>query len=228
MIRSDFTVAQLLFVDETSKDLRSIRRGFGYSLRGEPAVGTSGLMPRGPRVSALCSFDYFGGFRAWACTQGTYNTDRFLTAAQRVVVRSRSRPTAHLLAYCGPRAPHALPRLLPNPPPPSARPWQLDQVQCFPLPRSVVVLDNASIHRSFAFVHACNLRGAIVLYTPPYCWNLTPLDNGAFGLVKKWLQHHERSIIHHSLTITQALDMAFTYAVTPDGARHCFHKCGYW
>ena len=34
-------------------------------------------------------------------------------------------------------------------------------------PRSVVLLDNASIHKSRRFLHACNMRGAIVLFTTP-------------------------------------------------------------
>ena len=37
-----------------------------------------------------------------------------------------------------------------------------------------------------------NRAGGRVLYLPPYCFDLTPLDNGAFGAVKRWLQHHEK------------------------------------
>ena len=57
----------------------------------------------------------------------------------------------------------------------------------YPGPRSVLVLDNASIHHSRRFSTMMHAKGFIVLYTPPYCFNLTPLDNGAFGLLKRYL-----------------------------------------
>jgi len=59
----------------------------------------------------------------------------------------------------------------------------------FPGPRSIVLLDNASIHRSVRFVEAVNACGGMVLFLPPYCWDLSPLDNNAFGSKRKlvWL-----------------------------------------
>jgi hypothetical protein len=56
-------------------------------LRGYPPVGQSSLMDRGDRLSALCSFDKHG-FVAWEYTPGTFNRERFLTAAESVVVRA--------------------------------------------------------------------------------------------------------------------------------------------
>ena len=64
-----------------------MRRNFGYRLRGETAFGRSGLLPRGQRVSALCSYDV-NGFIDWEMTDGTYDRDGFLDAAERVVVRA--------------------------------------------------------------------------------------------------------------------------------------------
>lgn len=81
----------ILAVDETSKDGRAMRRSFGYAVRGRDftPIGSSGLLPRGERISSLCSFDV-NGFVAWKHEKGTYNRDRFLTASQDVVVRSSS------------------------------------------------------------------------------------------------------------------------------------------
>ena len=87
---------QFLWVDETSKDLRALRRTFGYALRGSSPVGTSGLGSRGERVSALASFDV-NGFVAWDLNDGTYNRDAFLTAAERVIVRAGAGRRAMLL-----------------------------------------------------------------------------------------------------------------------------------
>ena len=175
---------QILAVDETSKDMRALRRSFGYSLRGRPAIGTSGLLPRGTRTSALCSFDV-DGFVAWSFCSGTYNREGFLEAAEHVI---------------------------------------LDQVTPFPGPRSIVLLDNASIHRSARFVEAVNACGAIVLFTPPYCWDLTPLDNGAFGWVKNWLTNEKDYIASQGWTIEQALTAAFR-ALGPEAARSFFRRC---
>lgn len=60
MVAKRYKLEQLLAVDETSKDKRAFRRTFGYATRGGPAIGNSGLGPRGERVSALCSFDMHG------------------------------------------------------------------------------------------------------------------------------------------------------------------------
>ena len=91
--RMGITAGMILAVDETSKDGRAMRRSFGYGVRGRGndfvTIGKSGLLPRGERVSALCSFDVTG-FVAWEYTGNTFNRPRFLDAAQRVVVRTRS------------------------------------------------------------------------------------------------------------------------------------------
>jgi len=185
MVQQNFRLDQLLAVDETSKDRRSCQRNFGYMLRGYPPVGQSSLMDRGDRLSALCSFGKHG-FVAWEYTPGTFNRERFLTAAESVV---------------------------------------LDQVNVYPGPRSVVLIDNASIHKTMDFVNQVNLRGGIVLFTPPYCWDLTPLDNGAFGAVKRFLQSRMILIRDNDIDTAIALDTAFREAVNPAFARRCWYQC---
>ena len=180
---------QILAVDETSKDMRMMRRSMGYAIRGSPPVGRSGLAPRGERISSLCSFDV-NGFVAWSHNDGTYNTDGFLEAAQKVIY---------------------------------------EKITPYPGPRSIVLIDNAPIHRNYEFVRQCKMRGAIVLFTTPYCWDQMPLDNSAFGRIKDWIR--ERFVMQTLLgrTTRQILDDAFLNfghdkAAT---ARHFFSKCGY-
>ena len=63
-------------------------------------------------------------------------------------------------------------------------------------PGTVVILDNARIHKDPGFVREINAAGGIVRFLPPYCFDLTPLDNGAFGMVKRF----DRNLIktgHH-------------------------------
>lgn len=101
----------------------------------------------------------------------------------------------------------------------------LDHVGMYPGPRSVVLIDNASIHRTTDFVDQVNLRGGIVLFTPPYCWDLTPLDNGAFGAVKRFLQSRMILIRDGDIDMEVALDVAFREAVSPRDARRCWYQC---
>ena len=102
---------------------------------------------------------------------------------------------------------------------------QLAVVNQYPGPRSIVVLDNASIHRSRAFVDALALRGVKVLFTPPYAWDTTPLDNGAFGKVAQYFQ--AKSMAAESTGLTTRLTAALRWSVTRADARRCVHQCGY-
>lgn len=188
--RWQLKASMMLAVDETSKDGRSLRRTFGYAMRGMgPPIGASGLLPRGMRTSALCSFDV-AGFVAWEFTEGTYNAERFLDAAERVI---------------------------------------LEHVGVFPGPRSVVLIDNASIHKSVAFLQAVNARGAMVLFTPPYAWDTQPLDitNGGFSQIKQWLQNASTFIAEQGWSIEETLDQGFRGVVSAAGARAAFRNAGY-
>mmetsp|Transcript_68719 Transcript_68719/g.136133 ORF Transcript_68719/g.136133 Transcript_68719/m.136133 type:complete len:153 (-) Transcript_68719:42-500(-) len=110
-----------------------------------------------------------------------------------------------------------------------ARLSQLEHVGVYPGPRSVVLIDNASIHKSRFFVEEVARRGGIVLFTPPYCWDLTPLDNGAFGKVKLWLEKNSELIDAMGWTTREALDAAFRRAIpNEESARECFHRCKYF
>ena len=101
---------------------------------------------------------------------------------------------------------------------------QFPYITAFPGPRSVVILDNAIIHHTHEFVSRVNECGGMVLYTPPYCFDCTPLDNGAFGFVKRYLQKHAQVL--ESVPLERALDKAFE-SVGKKKARYCFRLCQY-
>lgn len=92
-------------------------------------------------------------------------------------------------------------------------------------PGTVVILDNARIHKSAAFVREVHAAGGIVKFLPPYCFDLTPLDNGAFGIVKRYLQKHAWLV--ERVGIEHALDRAFRKARGAKTGRYCFRNCGY-
>ena len=87
-----------------------------------------------------------------------------------------------------------------------------------------VILDNARIHKDPGFVREVNAAGGIVRFLPPYCFDLTPLDNGAFGMVKRYLQKHAWLV--ERVGIEHALDAAFR-SVSSTDAHYCFRNCGY-
>jgi hypothetical protein len=107
---------------------------------------------------------------------------------------------------------------------PNPRLSQIPHIRPFPGKRSVVVLDNARIHRCRAFVRMVNRAGGMVLYLPPYCYDLTPLDNGAFGIVRRYLQKHSARIARVGLR--RGLDKAFA-GIRKRQAKYCFRNCGY-
>ena len=94
----------------------------------------------------------------------------------------------------------------------------------FPNARSIVFIDNASIHHSHAFVRGVNKRNGIVVYLPPYSYETSLLDNGAFGLVRRWLEGNYQYLYTHGLKA--AMDEALR-SLTPADARYCFRNCGY-
>ena len=108
--------------------------------------------------------------------------------------------------------------------------WQLPHTTPFPGKRSVVILDNASIHHQHAFDALMAQAGVLVYYTPPYCFDCTPLDNGAFGMVRRYLQRDKARIFgaggNGQVPMDMALDAAFR-SVKRRGARYCFRNCGY-
>lgn len=85
----------------------------------------------------------------------------------------------------------------------------------------LLLLDNASIHKDMDYVR--KLRCHIdVKFLPPYCYHLSPLDNGAFGYIVRMLQQH--ADYYATMTIENALSDVFAY-VSPETARMCFHNC---
>ena len=80
------------------------------------------------------------------------------------------------------------------------------------------------IHKSGEFDEMVRQEGGIVIFTPPYCWDTTPLDNGAFGWVRRRLLANDE--LCATIGLERALSHAFR-AVTPSMARSFYRNCGY-
>jgi len=65
----------------------------------------------------------------------------------------------------------------------------LSLMQPFPAPRSVIILDNARIHRNRELQELCTAAGVRVEYLPPYTPDFNPIEKSFAGL-KAWKQEN--------------------------------------
>ena len=85
-----------------------------------------------------------------------------------------------------------------------------------------MILDNASIHHCDEFKELVRAAGGIVRFTPPYCFDCTPLDNGAFGWVKRYVMKKDYL---RQASMDRALEAAFK-AMPAKKAEEFFRNCG--
>ena len=69
---------------------------------------------------------------------------------------------------------------------------------CTPFPgrNSVLVMDNASIHKSQRLVKACLQAGVLLQYIPPYSPDFNPIEE-SFGDLKAWIRWHWKHVTDH-------------------------------
>jgi transposase InsO family protein len=65
----------------------------------------------------------------------------------------------------------------------------LPQCQPFPGPRSIIILDNASIHRNQELKDMCEEAGVLLRFLPPYSPDFNPIES-TFKDLKTWLKKH--------------------------------------
>ena len=100
---------------------------------------------------------------------------------------------------------------------PHLNPW--------PLPRSIVILDNAKIHMFKELENAIYQCGARIIYLPPYCPELNPIEV-CFGRLKAWIQKHAN--LAFPLYPEMVLDVGMYKCTREDhGAVDIFGHCGY-
>ena len=105
----------------------------------------------------------------------------------------------------------------------------LTRMNEFPLPNSVLVIDNASIHKVDSIREMVKDRGARLLYLPSYSPDFNPIEL-AFSTIKQWLRSN-RDCINQQLesddgTIYDIFWEA-VHSVTAEQARGWYKHCGY-
>jgi transposase len=94
-----------------------------------------------------------------------------------------------------------------------------------PAPNSVIVLDNASIHRSERVRQLCERAGVILEYLPPYSPDYNPIEK-SFKQLKSWIKKNYRQAeIFDDFSFF--LEYATQRACCNIDCRDWFRKCGY-
>ena len=105
----------------------------------------------------------------------------------------------------------------------------LPRMNKWPLPNSVLVVDNASIHKVAGIRELVEGHGMRLMFLPSYSPDLNPIEL-AFSSIKAWL-HANRDHVNQEMEsetgmVYNALWQA-VHSVTPDKAQGWYKHCGY-
>jgi hypothetical protein len=95
----------------------------------------------------------------------------------------------------------------------------------YPLPRSILILDNAKIHMYQSLQDAVHEMGGLLFFLPPYSPQLNPIEVGFANMKAFIIKHANLAFPFYPARIMQiTLDNLFT---SRKGARGLFRKSGY-
>jgi transposase len=89
--------------------------------------------------------------------------------------------------------------------------------------RSIVVMDNASIHHSSSVVNSIESTGALVQFLPPYSPDLNPIEM-AFSKVKSVLKSNEENWKEYDV---ETAVIAALNVITKSDCEGWIKYCGY-
>jgi len=107
----------------------------------------------------------------------------------------------------------------------------LDNMNPFPQKNSVIIMDNASIHKSPALEAMVLARGMRICYLPPYSPDFNPIEEG-FSAMKAWIRanrDYSRAELAGGLDCDPytMLWEAVAASMTPENAAGWFRDCNY-
>lgn len=107
----------------------------------------------------------------------------------------------------------------------------LDNMNPFPGPNSVVVMDNCRIHKSDLILEMIQERGMRVEFLPPYSPDFNPIEL-AFSAIKSHIRRHGDLVRSTMVSATDQADAVAklweaVWSVTPQDAEGWFAHCGY-
>ena len=105
----------------------------------------------------------------------------------------------------------------------------LPRMNEWPLPNSVLIIDNASIHKVAGIREMVEERGARLLYLPAYSPDFNPVEL-AFSTIKAWLRANrdrvDQELESENGIVYNALSEAVN-SVTAENAKGWYAHCGY-
>lgn len=105
----------------------------------------------------------------------------------------------------------------------------LPRMNEWPLANSILVVDNAAIHKVAGIREMVEARGARLLYLPTYSPDLNPIEL-AFSSIKAWLRANCNRLnveLNAGGVGIYNLFWEAVYSVTADNARGWYKHCGY-
>lgn len=105
----------------------------------------------------------------------------------------------------------------------------LPRMNEWPLPNSVLVIDNASIHKVAGVREMVEERGVCLLYLPAYSPDFNPIEL-AFSTIKTWLRAN-RDCMNQELESEHGVPYNILWeaihSVTKEQAKGWYKHCGY-
>ena len=96
----------------------------------------------------------------------------------------------------------------------------------WPLPRSIVILDNTKIHMFKELEDAVHQCGARLIYLPPYSLELNPIEV-CFGQLKRWIQKHANLVFPLYPEMVLEVAMSACKKDVNDGTLGLYGHCCY-
>ncbi|CUS15099.1 unnamed protein product, partial [Tuber aestivum] len=103
----------------------------------------------------------------------------------------------------------------------------LPQGNPFPASKSVIIMDNAQVHRHSIIREMIEEAGYKLIMLPPYSPDYNPIEI-AFSIMKKWIIRHHIEFVE--AIVMGEMDLFLVYAMSTISSRQaesCFKHCGY-
>ena len=102
----------------------------------------------------------------------------------------------------------------------------LPQMNSIPEPYSVLVMDNARIHKSGLVANLAAAAGVMIEFLAPYSPDMNPIEE-AFSVYKAWIRRHGEEIRNYRGHPSMILTRGIFECLDHDHARNFFENSGY-
>jgi hypothetical protein len=101
----------------------------------------------------------------------------------------------------------------------------IPQCNAWPLPRSIILMDNASAHQSLRVQALCDAAGIRLVFLPPYSPDYNPIEQ-TFRVLKSWVRRHYWMIESFS-HLSEFLEYGILHCCVGKDFSGMYKRCGY-